>query len=116
MVAYRRGEALGEPLALRLTQGCRLFQALLSFEPQGCDRFAPFQELPFGLTNQMDEDATWASAASAKAPHDLCDLLPQPLGLACELAASMAALLGNLVDALSRFFWALYSVVASVTR
>jgi hypothetical protein len=70
----------------------------------------------FGLSHQLHEDSTLASTAAAEGTHHLFDLLCEALGLAVEVGAPAAALLGDVVDKCERFFCALYSVVASVTR
>ena len=39
MVAHRRGKRQGETLALGLTQGARVFEALFGLQAKGCDGF-----------------------------------------------------------------------------
>ena len=116
MVAHRRGEGQGEMLTLGLTQGTRLVEALYGLEGQGFDRRTEGQELLFRVAHQLDEDLPLAATASAKTPHDLGELLRQASGLALEHGGPVTALRDDVVDERERFFCALYSVVASVTR
>ena len=74
------------------------------------------QELPFGVALELHVDMPLAATAAAKAPHDLRELLFQVLSLALEGRRPAATLLDNVLDECERFFCALYSVVASVTR
>ena len=78
--------------------------------------WAQFQELLFRVAHQLDEDLPLAATASAKTPHDLGELLRQASGLALEHGGPVTALRDDVVDERERFFCALYSVVASVTR
>jgi hypothetical protein len=75
-------------------------KALLGLLAQGFDRAPQVKEPLFGLSNQLDEDVTVATAASAKAPHDFFELLTQVLDLAVEFGAPAAALLSDVVDEL----------------
>jgi hypothetical protein len=68
------------------------------------------------LSHQRDENVPVSSTASSKTTHDLCECLREVSGLALELGSPLAPLLGDVVDAFSRFFCAFYRVVASVTR
>ena len=68
------------------------------------------------MTHQRHEDATLTSTTAAKAAHDLGEGVLQALGLVLELGGPVVALLRDVVDERERFFCALYSVVASVTR
>jgi hypothetical protein len=116
MVAHRRGERQRKTLALGLTQGYRVFEALFGLEAQGFDGCTQCKELLFSLTHQRHENATLTSTTAAKAPHDLGEGVLQALGLVVELGSLAGALLRDVVDERERFFCALYSVVASVTR
>jgi len=91
-------------------------EVLLGLEAQGFDGFPQGKELLFGVTHQRHEDATLTSTTAAKAAHDLGEGVLQALGLVLELGGPVVALLRDVVDERERFFCALYSVVASVTR
>ena len=93
MVAHRRGEGKGETLTLGLTQGERLFEALLGLEGKGFDRLTECKELLFSVAHQLDEDMPLAATASAKTPHDLCEFLREVSGLALERGGPVTALL-----------------------
>lgn len=68
------------------------------------------------MTHQRHEDATLTSTTAAKAPHDFGEGVLQVLGLVVEWGGPAVALLRDVGDERERFFCALYSVVASVTR
>ena len=72
--------------------------------------------MAFGLPYQRHEDVPLASTTTAKAPHDLGEFLGEAAGLALERRGPVTALRDDVVDERERFFCALYSVVASVTR
>jgi len=98
MGAHRRAQLTGKTLALGLTQRLCLFKTLLGLLGKGFDGLAKFQELLFGLANQLDKDMRLAPAATAKAPHDFFDLLLEPVGLLLELGHPAAALLRDVLD------------------
>jgi hypothetical protein len=98
MGAHRRAQLMGKTRALRLTQRLCLFKTLLGLLSEGFDGLAKFQELLFGLANQLDKDMRLAPAAAAKAPHDFFDLLLEALGLLLELGRPAAALLSDVLD------------------
>ena len=104
MGAHRRAQLTGKTRALRLTQRLCLFKTLLGLLGKSFDGLAKFQELLFGLANQLDKDMRLAPAAAAKAPHDFFDLLLEALGLLLELGRPAAALLSDVLDEFSRFF------------
>ena len=104
MGAHRRAQLTGKTRALRLTQRLWLFKTLLGLLGKGFDGLAKFQELLFGLANQLDKDMRVAPAAAAKAPHDFFALLLEALGLLLELGRPAAALLSDVLDEFSRFF------------
>jgi hypothetical protein len=116
MVAHRRGEGQGETVTLGLTQGERLFEALVGLEGQDFDRLAACQTLLCRMSHQLANDRPVAATASAKTPHDLCECLCEASGLALECGGPVTALRDEVVDERSRFFCAVDSVVASVTR
>jgi len=91
---------MGESLTLGIRQNRRLCKTRLGLLSKGCDGFPPFQELLFGLSNQLDKDVTVPATASAKAPHDFFELLPQELDVALELGDAATALLRDVVDEL----------------
>ena len=91
-------------------------EALLGSLGQGGNGTATFQQLLFSLAHQGDEDFALAATLAAKAAHDLGEGVLQALGLVLELGGPVVALLRDVVDERERFFCALYSVVASVTR
>ena len=93
-----------------------MFEVRLGLAAQGFDGFPQCKELLFSLTHQRHEDATLTSTTAAKAAHDLGEGVLQALGLVLELGGPAVALLRDVVDERERFFCALYSVVASVTR
>ena len=68
------------------------------------------------MTHQRHEDAPLTSATAAKAPHDLGEGVLQVLGLVAEWDGPAVALLRDVGDERKRFFCALSSGVASVTR
>jgi hypothetical protein len=70
----------------------------------------------FGLTHQCDEDLALAPALTAKASHDLLQGLVQRMSRGLQSRGWDRALLADALDEVQEFFWALYSVVASVTR
>ena len=80
------------------------------------------QALALGLTqvgllvHQRDEDFALAPALTAKAPHDLLQGLVQGMSGGLQSRGRDRALLADALDEVQEFFWALYSVVASVTR
>jgi len=98
MGAHRRAQLTGKTLALGLTQSLCLFKTLLGLLGKGFDGLAKFQELLFGVANQLDKDMSLAPAAAAKAPHDFFDLLLKALGLLLELGRPAAALLSDVLD------------------
>jgi hypothetical protein len=114
--AHRRGERLGETLALGLAERGRPVQELLSLVPKVGDGLAKLQELLLRVAYQFHKDVPLPSALAAKAPHDFFQLLVEGLGLPREARGVAAALLRDVFDELQGFFCALYSVVASVTR
>jgi hypothetical protein len=111
-----RSQLHGQALALGLVDLVGLGQELLSPLPQGVDRLAKGQELPFGVAHQGHEDTALSPALAAKTTHDLFDLLLQAVGLGPQLGGLAAASSGEAVDEFKGCFGALYSVVASVTR
>jgi hypothetical protein len=97
MVAHGRGEMQAEPLAACITQG-GLLKVRVGFLSQGVNGLTQFQELVFGLSHQLHEDATLASTAAAKGTHDLCEFLLEVLDLIVQAATPVAPLLGDVVD------------------
>jgi hypothetical protein len=116
MVAHRRRQRQGKTLALGIMQGDRVFEALVGLKRKVCDGLPEGQELLFSVAYELDEDVTLSSTAAAKTTHDFFELLRKVLGLALELGRALATLPAYGANELERFFWALYSVVASVTR
>jgi hypothetical protein len=116
MVAHRCGERQAETLVLSITQGDGVCEALLGLESKGLDRLTECKELLCRLSHQLDANLPVSSTASSKTPHDLFECLREVSGLALELGSPLATLLGDVVDEFSRFFCAVYTVVASVTR
>jgi len=70
----------------------------------------------FGLTHQFDEDFALAPALTTKATHDFLQGLVQLMRWGLQSGGRERALLTDPLDEVQDFFWALYSVVASVTR
>src|SRR6516165_4680905 len=99
-----------------LTERRRLFQRRLSLLSKRGDVFAQIKELLFGLANQFDEDFALATTAATKAAHDFAEALLQVLHVGVQSRAATTARLGDVDNEVERFFCALYSVVASVTR
>jgi len=98
MGAHRRAQLTSKTLALGLTQRLCLFKTLLGLLGKGFDGLAKFQELLFGVANQLDKDMRVAPAAAAKAPHDFVDLVLEAVGLLLELGRPAAALLRDVLD------------------
>jgi hypothetical protein len=98
MGAHRRAQLPGKTLALGLTQRLCLFKTLLGLLGKACDGLAKFQELLFGLANQLDKDMCLAPATAAKGPHDFFDLLLEAVGLLLEVGRPAAALLSDVLD------------------
>src|SRR5712691_628851 len=70
----------------------------------------------FGVTDQLDEDFALASALAAEAAHDLLQGLAHRTHLGAQGLGRWGPLTGDTLDEAQHFFWALYRVVASVTR
>jgi len=115
-MAHRGAQVLTEPRTLGLTERRRLFQRRLSLLSKRGDVFAQIKELLFGLANQFDEDFALATTAATKAAHDFAEALLQVLHVGVQSRAATTARLGDVDNEVERFFCALYSVVASVTR
>jgi len=98
MGAHRRAQLTSKTLALGLTQRLCLFKTLLGLLGKGFDGLAKFQELLFGVANQLDKDMRVAPAAAAKAPHDFVDRVLEAVGLLLELGRPAAALLRDVLD------------------
>ena len=116
MVVHRRGERKRETLALGLTQGDRVFEALFGLEPKGVDGFPQLQELMLGVTDQLHK--------TRPCPRQL---RPKPRMTFFRACVRSRAWLGSWGGRLlhccamwamssSAFFAPLYRVVASVTR
>ena len=105
-----------QALTLRLTQGVVLMQARLGVLGPGLYATAQIQQVLFGLTHQFDEDFALAPALTTKATHDFLQGLVQLLRWGLQSGGRECALLTDPLDEVQDFFWALYSVVASVTR
>ena len=116
MVAQCRSERRGDTLALGIAQRRRLGQEMLRLPPQCSNGLSKLEELLFRLAHQFHEDMALASALATKAPHDFGQFLVECLGLTREDRGAAAARLCDVCDERQRFFCALYSVVASVTR
>lgn len=80
-MTYSRGEFLAESLTLGLTKHGCLLKVGLSLLTQGWDVFAQIKKLLFRLANQLDEDFTLATTATAKATHDFAETLLQVFNL-----------------------------------
>ena len=98
MVAHSRGELQTETLAPCITQGGHVLKVLFGFLGQGGHGLTQGKELLFGVSYELHEDSPVASTASAEGTHDLFELLRETLGLAVQLGAPAAALLGNVGD------------------
>jgi hypothetical protein len=105
-----------QALTLRLTQGAVLVQERFGVLAPGLYVTAQVQQVLFGLTHQCDEDLALAPALTAKASHDLLQGLVQRMSRGLQSRGWDRALLAEALDEVQEFFWALYSVVASVTR
>src|SRR5262245_19148020 len=91
-------------------------QKLLGLLPKRSDGMPECKQLPFGVAYQLHQNLALSSTLSAKTTHDLGQCLLDVLGLPREDCRAVAALLRDFCDEGQRFFCALYSVVASVTR
>jgi len=116
MRAQRGVQRLGQALTRGGAPRARVGQALLGLLPQRGDGLPQVEEHLFRLAYKLDTDLALPSALAAKAPHDLVQCLRQILRLTRERRGGTATVLGQVCDACERFFWAFYSVVASVTR
>ena len=105
-----------QALTLRLTQGAVLMQARLGVLGPGLYATAQIQQVLFGLTHQFDKDFALAPALTTKATHDFLQGLVQLMSWVLQPGGRERALLTDPLDEVQDFFWALYSVVASVTR
>ena len=105
-----------QALALGLTEGRRVEQECFRLLGPGLNGPPEVQQVPFGLAHQRDEDFALAPALPTKASHDLVQGLTQLTSLMVQRGRGERGLLGDPFNELERFFWALYNVVASVTR
>ena len=105
-----------QALALRLAQVGVLVQERFGLLGPGRNATAQVQQVLFGLAHQRDEDFALAPAPAAKATHDLVQGLVELLSGVLQARGRARALLADALDEVQEFFWALYSVVASVTR
>ncbi len=105
-----------QALALGLTEGSRVVQEGFRLLGPGLNGPAESQQVPFGLAHQRDEDFALAPALPTKTPHDLLQGLVQRMRLVAQWGRGERRLPRDPLDELQAFFWALYSVVASVTR
>lgn len=83
---------------------------------QGHNRLTHVKKLPLGVPHQLQKHAPLATALATKAPHDLFEVSLKSRCLGPQRGFALGALLRDLVDDLEDFFFALYSVWASVTR
>ncbi|MGE3541862.1 MAG: hypothetical protein AB7N91_31130 [Candidatus Tectimicrobiota bacterium] len=116
MGTHCRGELTGKPFALPIMQNCRLRKTLVGLLAIRVDRFSSRKEPLFRVAHALDEDAPLASTTAAKTAHHFFEFLPKVLGLVVELGRPATALLSDVRNEFEAFFWALYSVLASVTR
>ena len=72
--------------------------------------------MAFGLAYHVDEDASLSSALAAKPTHGFFEAAREHAALGLEHTRGMGQCIRDVIDHLEDFFWALYSVVASVTR
>lgn len=72
--------------------------------------------MAFGLAYDFDEDAPLPPALAAKPTHGFFEATHEHAALGLEHTRGMGQRIGDVIDHLEDFFWALYSVVASVTR
>ena len=91
-------------------------QARLGVLGPGLYATAQSQQVLFGLTHQFDKDFALAPALTTKATHDFLQGLVQLMSWVLQSGGRERALLTDPLDEVQDFFWALYSVVASVTR
>lgn len=109
-------EVTQQALTLGLMEGRRMVQEGVRLLSPRLNGLAEGQQLPFGLTHQRDEDFALAPALPPKTPHDLLQGLVQRMRLRAQWGRGARRLPGDPLDELQVFFWAFYSVVASVTR
>ena len=105
-----------QALTLRLTQGVGLMQARWGVLGPGLYATVKIQQVLFGLAHQFDKDFALAPALTTKATHDFVQGLVQLMSWGLQSGGRERALLTDPLDEVQDFFWALYSVVASVTR
>ena len=116
MGTHCRGELTGKPFALPIMPNRRLRKTLVGLLAIPVDRFSQSQEPWFRVAHERDEDATLASTTAAKTAHHFFEFLPEVVGVVVERGRPATALLSDVRNEFEAFFWALYSVVASVTR
>ena len=91
-------------------------QALLHGPSQGQDSVSTRQQLGLGLAYQCHKHFPHPPALSAETAHNLLEVVLELVGLHLQLCTLCGALGGYGRDELEDFFWALYSVAASLTR
>jgi len=101
---------------LGLTQGVVVMQERLGLLSPDLNALTQLSQSMFGVTDQLDEDFALASALAAEAAHDLLQGLAHRTHLGAQGLGRWGPLTGDTLDEAQHFFWALYSVVASVTR
>jgi len=109
-------QVASQALALRLAQVGVLVQERLCLLGPERNGTAQLQQVLCGLAHQRDQDFALAPALAAKATHDLVQGLVEFLSGVLQSRGRERALLADPLDEVQHFFWALYNVVASVTR
>lgn len=91
MMTHGGGEGLAEPLTLRLTPRRGVLKARLGLLAKGRDACTEFEELLFGLANQLDKYFALTPTAAAKATHHFGEVLLEAFNLLLESRAAVRA-------------------------
>lgn len=77
---------------------------------------AQSKQMGFGLSHQFDKHFALSSTLASKATHGLFEAAPKDTTLGLEHTRGLRDGIGDAIDHVEDFLWALYKVVASVTR
>jgi hypothetical protein len=74
---------------------------------QGHHRLANLKKLSLGVSHQLQKHATLPTALASKAPHHLAEITVQGRRLGPQRGCVLGALVGDVLDDLEDFFFAL---------